>query len=369
MKLDGMRTGDQGCRDGEAGHVLVTGGAGFVGVNLCRELAARGERVVVLDDLSRHGVDENLAWLLDHVGDHVSFVRADVRDYEAVANCVEDATAVFHLAAQVAVTTSLLDPITDFQVNAAGTLNVLEAIRRRDAAPPFCSTRPRTRSSAPSTTSSSRRRRPATGRRTGPARDRHRCRARDRLPQPVRLLEGRRRPVRPRLRPHLRRSGHGLPHELHLRAAPARQPDQGWVAHFARAAVLDDAVTFYGDGKQVRDILFVDDLVDAMLLAREHAAVVAGRAFTIGGGPGNTVSLIELVERLEELTGRALEVRTEGWRAADQRYYVSDVRGYHEATGWSPRTGFPEGLRRLLDWVRVTTPVQSADAVAAAHGR
>jgi CDP-paratose 2-epimerase len=133
--------------------------------------------------------------------------------------------------------------------------------------------------------------------------------------------------------------------------------DQGWVAHFLIRAIEGARVTIYGDGLQVRDLLFVDDLVDAMLLAQTNIAAVSGRAFNIGGGPARTMSLVELVDTIGTLQARPVTLDHEDWRAADQRYYVSDTRKFGEATGWSPRIGVEQGVRALYDWLRTTRPV------------
>ncbi len=357
---------ENGRRPHPGGHVLVTGGAGFVGTNLSHRLAAAGEHVIVFDDLSRAGVDENLEWLLEAGGGRISFVEGDVRDADGVARVVQGAGSIFHLAAQVAVTTSLVDPVSDFQVNAAGTLNVLEAVRGRGGPAPFLLY-----------TSSNKV--------LGSLDD-----------VDLVVTDARYEPSDPALRENGIGAGRGIdfhsPYGCSKGAAdqyvldyartygvpstvfrmsciygPHQRgtSDQGWVAHFARAALNGEPVTFYGDGKQVRDALFVDDLVDAMLLARGNPGVVAGRAYTIGGGPGNTVSLLELVDHLERLTDRAIEAGREEWRSADQRYYVSDIRDYRDATGWSPRVPLVEGLERLLDWLRSETPAPAAEPIAA----
>jgi CDP-paratose 2-epimerase len=127
--------------------------------------------------------------------------------------------------------------------------------------------------------------------------------------------------------------------------------DQGWVAHFLIRALEDENITLYGDGRQVRDILFVEDLVEAFLLAQQNISMLAGQAFNIGGGPAHTVSLLELIERIDQLTGDAPRLRTEPWRPTDQRFYVSDVRRFTALTGWKPRTDVTTGLARLHQWL------------------
>jgi CDP-paratose 2-epimerase len=345
--------------------VLVVGGAGFVGGNLAHRLMSSGTRVRVLDNLSRPGVERNLAWLAASHGPLLDPVMGDVRDPSAVARAVKGASAVFHMAAQVAVTTSLVDPITDFEVNARGTLNVLEAVRREDP-PPFVLFT-------------------STNKVYGALSD-------------VSLVDvgGRYVPVDPALRrgisearplafhsPYGCSKGAAEQYVLdwaHTYGVPAtvfrmsciygpRQfgtEDQGWVAHFLIQAIQDRAITLYGDGKQVRDILFVDDLCDAFLLARERAREVAGRAFNMGGGAGNTVSLLELLDQIAELRRARPRVTFEDWRIADQRWYVSNPGMFAELTGWAPRTSVTEGLARLHGWLeeayRVRTPALAGEA-------
>ncbi len=330
--------------------VLVVGGAGFIGGNVAHRLLSSGTRVRVLDNLSRPGVERNLAWLSGNHGALLDPVIGDVRDPAAAARAVKGVSAVFHMAAQVAVTTSLVDPITDFEVNARGTLNVLEAVRREDP-PPFVLFT-------------------STNKVYGALSD-------------VSLVDvgARYVPVDPALRrgisearplafhsPYGCSKGAAEQYVLdwaHTYGVPAtvfrmsciygpRQfgtEDQGWVAHFLIQAIQGRPITLYGDGKQVRDILFVDDLVDAFLLAREHARDVAGSAFNMGGGPANTVSLLELLDRIAELRGERPRVAFEDWRVADQRWYVSDPGAFSSLTGWAPRTAVLEGLVRLHGWL------------------
>jgi CDP-paratose 2-epimerase len=331
--------------------VLVAGGAGFVGANVAHRLLSSGTRVRLLDNLSRPGVDRNLAWLAASHGELLEPLLGDLRDEAAVARAVKGVTAIFHCAAQVAVTTSLIDPIHDFEVNARGTLNLLEAARRQDP-PPFVLFT-------------------STNKVYGALDD-------------VALVDlgGRYVPVDPALRrgvsearglafhsPYGCSKGAAEQYVLdwaHTYGVPAtvfrmsciygpRQfgtEDQGWVAHFLIQAMSGRPLTLYGDGKQVRDVLFVDDLVDAFLLARERPRQVAGRAFNVGGGPGNTTSLLELIALIEELGGSRPRVSFEDWRLADQRWYVSDPRAFMALTGWEPRTGVREGVGRLHGWIR-----------------
>jgi len=331
---------------------LVTGGAGFIGTNVAARLLEAGETVRIFDNLSRAGVERNLRWLRDTYGDRVEVVAGDLRDPRAIAPAVRGVSRVFHFAAQVAVTTSLVDPIDDFDVNARGTLNLLEAIRAQDAPPPLLFT--------------------STNKVYGGLED-----------VPLELRGSRYEPTDGRIR------GSGIderrPLDFHspygcskgaadqyvidygrsfdLRTVVFRMSciygphqfgteDQGWVAHFLIRAIEGRPITIYGDGRQVRDVLFVDDLVDAMLLAHDRIDQLTGTAFNMGGGPANTTSLMELIDAIERLHGARPELIRDAWRTGDQRYYVSDTRRFAEATGWAPRVGVEEGLSRLYAWLR-----------------
>lgn len=341
-------------RNGKSKPVLITGGAGFVGSNLAHRLLSAGHRVRLLDNLSRAGVERNLQWLMETHGDLVDIEVPDVRNFSIVKQAVKDASQVFHFAAQVAVTSSLTDPREDFEINARGTLNVLEAIRGLQNSPPLIFT--------------------STNKVYGTLSD----------------LEFTKEPTRyAPLDPWIRERGiaenrsldfhspygcskgaadqyvldyartFGIP-ALVFRMSCIYGPhqhgneDQGWVAHFIIQSLAGQPITIYGDGRQVRDILFIDDLVDAFLVAQRHMKKLSGNAFNIGGGPENTISLLELLDVLAELHGGDLSIQFENWRAADQRYYVADTSKFSQLTGWKPKVGVNEGIRRLYEWMLAT---------------
>jgi CDP-paratose 2-epimerase len=332
----------------------VTGGAGFVGTNLASRLAEAGEHVVVFDNLSRPGVESNLRWLRGTYGDRIDVEIGDVREQLALRRALVGASAVVHLAAQVAVTSSLTHPSHDHEVNVRGTLNLLEELRRLDDPPPvlYTSTN-KVYGSLPDLELSriDDRWEPASSllRETGLSEDRaldfctpYGCSkgAADQYVLDYAKSYGLRTVV-------FRMSCIYGPHQH-------GNEDQGWVAHFLRQASARRPLTVYGDGAQVRDILFVDDLVEGILLALEgiDGRGVRGRPFNIGGGPENTVSLLELLDLIEELDGARPDVGFAPERAGDQRYYVSDPTRFEKATGWSPRVSAPEGVAALYDWLR-----------------
>ncbi|MBZ4419423.1 NAD-dependent epimerase/dehydratase family protein [Myxococcus sp. RHST-1-4] len=332
-------------------QVVVFGGAGFIGCNVASSYLEEGRRVLVYDNLSRPGVEQNLRWMKERHGDRLDVEVADLRDAASVRRAVRHAGEVFHFGAQVAVTTSLDAPTHDFEVNARGTFNVLEALRSMDTPAPLVFT--------------------STNKVYGG------------LPG-LRFVAGERRyePLDPDIRaqgisercsldfesPYGCSKGTADQYVLDwarsygLRATVFRMSciygprqlgteDQGWVAHFLIRALKGQPITLYGDGMQVRDILFVEDMVRAFRLAQAKMDAVSGRAFNIGGGPTRAVSLLELLELIEELVGHRPDVRHEAWRTGDQRYYVSDTRKFQSATGWSPQVGVRDGVTRLLGWL------------------
>lgn len=340
------------------GYTLITGGAGFVGVNLAHRLLQQGQHVMVLDNLSRSGVEKNLQWLQEQHPANLEVAIADIRDREAVKKAVAGARQVFHFAAQVAVTSSLLDPYHDFEVNALGTLNVLEAIRNSEHKPTLLFT--------------------STNKVYGDLEDIGMV-ARDTRYEPrdayyrangineLRSLEfhspyGCTKGVADQYILDYART-FGLktvvfrmsciygPHQFGTE-------DQGWVAHFLIQALKGKPITLYGDGKQVRDILYVEDLVDAFMLAQENMDTISGHAFNMGGGVQNTVSLLELLDMIGSITGRKPQVSFEEWRPSDQKYYVSDYSRFSAATGWAPRINTQEGVSLLGQWLE-----QNAGAV------
>jgi len=346
-------------------YALVTGGSGFVGANLAHRLLSDGHRVLLFDNLSRPGVEQNFQWLRETHGDRVQLDVADVRDRRALARAVKRATQVFHFAAQVAVTTSLTDPIEDFEVNAHGTLNLLEALRALPAPPPLVFT--------------------STNKVYGGFEELPLARRASRYEpaDPALLVSGvsEDRPLDfhspygcskgtadQYVRDYAR--SFGLPTVV-FRMSCIYGPhqfgteDQGWVAHFLIRAIEGQPIVLYGDGRQVRDVLFVDDLVDAFLLARANIDALAGEAFNIGGGPANTTSLVELIDLIAELHGERPDVRFDDWRTGDQRYYVSDTRKFAAATGWRARHGVEEGVAALYGWLLETRGVPSARAALA----
>ena len=332
--------------------VLITGGAGFIGTNVAHRYLSAGEPVIVYDNLARPGVERNLEWLKATHGDLVQIQIADVRHAAALRVAVRRASKVFHFAAQVAVTTSLDDPASDFEVNARGTLNLLEAIRALDNPPPLIFTS--TNKVYGNLEGVAFRRK---GERYEPANEsiaqhgfsEDRCLqfhspygcskgAADQY-----VLDYARTFKLPAIvfRMSCVYGWHQLGNE-----------DQGWVAHFLIRAKGCEPITIYGDGRQVRDVLFIEDLVDAFQLAQARMDALTGSVFNIGGGPDNTTSLLELMGRIRELHGTVPRMQFAEWRPADQLYYVSDIRKFSQTTGWRPKVGVRQGLAKLYEWLQ-----------------
>jgi len=344
---------------------LITGGAGFIGTNLADRLLSEGREVVLFDDLSRPGTRSNLEWLTQRHEHRTRVILADILDARAVEDAIAKATEVYHFAAQVAVTTSLAVPLRDFEVNARGTLVLLEALRRRPDPPPLIFT--------------------STNKVYG-ALDDLVLRAGDRryLPANGTIAINERRPLDFHS-PYGCSKGaadqyvldyarcFGLPTVV-FRMSCIYGPhqhgneDQGWIAHFMIRSACRQPVVIYGDGRQVRDVLYIEDLLDAFARAMQNARELSGRAFNIGGGPQNTLSLLELIDQLGEVTGRAPEVRYAETRCGDQRYYVSDTTAFTEATGWRPQVTVEEGLARLGEWINEHIP-RTAPVVARGEPR
>jgi len=332
---------------------LITGGAGFIGCNYVHRLLGRGERVTVYDNLSRRGTEANVDWLREQHTESFQLIVADLHDYDALAQAVRDVDIVVHLAGQTAVTTSVTDPRSDFEDNALGTFNALEAARHASSNPIFLYS--------------------STNKVYGGMEE-------------VAVLERETRYV-------YRDSPFGIPEtqplDFHspygcskgagdqyvrdyariygLPTVVFRQSciygprqmgveDQGWVAWFIIAALTGQPITIYGNGKQVRDVLFIDDLLNAYDAAIANIKVAAGQVYNVGGGPAHTMSIwAEFGPILERAIGRSIPASSDDWRPGDQPIYISDIRKAERELNWRPAVSVEEGIRRLYDWVTANT--------------
>jgi CDP-paratose 2-epimerase len=334
-----------------ARNYLITGGAGFIGSNYVHRLVQRGENVTIYDNFSRGGAHRNLEWLSNAFGQGAfDVIVADVRDAAKIAEAARQADVIVHLAGQVAVTTSVVDPRDDFESNAIGTFNTLEAARLSGRNPIFLYS--------------------STNKVYGGMED-------------VEIMEE---PTRWRYKDLVNGCPETQPLDFHspygcskgtgdqyvrdysriygLRSVVLRQSciygprqfgieDQGWVAWFIIAAVTGRPITIYGDGKQVRDILNVEDLLNAYDAAIEKIDIASGKIYNMGGGPQNVMSIwAEFGPILERLLGDTIEVARGDWRPGDQKVFYADIRKAEHELGWKPTIGVEEGIHRLFDWVK-----------------
>ena len=338
--------------------ILIMGGCGFIGSNMAVHYMAKGWEVVTYDNYSCPGAKKNATWLEKSAislqqangNGHLRQVRGDVRDLESLQEAMNGVDVVARMAAQVAVTTSVEDPMEDFLVNALGGMNVLEAARTCGSDPIvlYASTNKVYGGMEHLRVSGSTLRYHFIDYPEGIAED-----FPIDLHSPYGCSKG---ACDLYMIDHARIYG--------LRTVVFRQSciygprqfgveDQGWVAHFIISAVLGRPLTIYGDGKQVRDVLHVRDLLEAFDLAVDNIDVCAGKAYNLGGGPGNAISLLELIYRLEPELDKAIPLTFDDWRPGDQRVYISDVRKAERDMGWTPRTSIGEGLKDLCEWVKV----------------
>jgi len=334
--------------------IIISGAAGFIGSHAAKRYAAEGAEVIGIDNLSRPGAEENLAWLGNSPG--FRFVRTDVRDegaVEALFRTHGDADLVLHAAGQVAVTTSVIDPRADFDTNALGTLNMLESTRRHAPGAAFFFT------------------------------------STNKVYGTLDALQ-----VKSGVRYSFSAAVHGVsedtPLDFHspygcskgsadqyvhdyariygLKTVVFRQSciygtrqfgmeDQGWVAWFVIGSVLKKPLTIFGDGKQVRDVLWIDDLCELYVRAFRRIDTISGSVYNIGGGPANTLSLLELVDILRERVDPTLTPKMAGWRPGDQRVFVSDIRKAERDLKWTPRIAPEEGVQRLIEWTCGSIPL------------
>jgi CDP-paratose 2-epimerase len=342
--------------------ILVTGGAGFIGCNIANRLAEDGHEVLIYDALSRPGVEKNLAWLKERHGGLVTSVTADIRDEDELARAAREAKAVFHMAAQVAVTTSMVDPREDFEINLRGTLNLLDALRLKNDGTPVIFA--------------------STNKVYGDLSDiDFRLEGQRYVPQDRQVRDHGVSEARPLdfHTPYGCSKGaadqyvldysrsFGIPSAVIRMSCiyGVRQmgtEDQGWVAHFLIRALEGKPITLYGDGYQVRDILDVSNAVEAYLHAWQRIDRISGRAFNLGGGPANAVSLRELLAHISDLLGREVEISFDDWRAGDQRYFVADTRSIRHELGLSNEVPWKQGVAMLAEWLRESRGLKASAA-------
>jgi CDP-paratose 2-epimerase len=329
-------------------RALVTGGCGFIGANLVDRLLERGESVVAFDNLSRRGSEKNAKWLEERHGSKFQLERGDVRDAEAIAEAGRDVDIIYHLAAQVAVTTSVSDPRSDFEINALGTFNTLEAARCSGRKPIFIfASTNKVYGSMEDLAIVEKPTRYAYRDIVGLGEDRPLD-----FHSPYGCSKG---AADQYVRDYHRI--YGLPTVVFRQSAVygTRQfgvEDQGWMAWFIIAAVQGRPITIYGDGKQVRDMLNVQDLLDAYDTAAARIETTAGQVFNLGGGPDRTISVwAEFGPLLEGLLGLKIPVEHRSWRPGDQKVCTFNISRAERDLGWKQNVELESGIRELVRWV------------------
>ncbi len=328
---------------------LLIGGCGFIGCNFAEKLVESGCHVLLADNLSRKGAIDNLQYLQNQYKNEIVFEHLDIRcNYDKLLILMDKVDVVYHLAAQVAVTTSVKSPREDFEINALGTFNVVEAIRNSQRKPILLYA--------------------STNKVYGGMEDiavvekNNRYMYRDfkkGIPE-NKLLDFH--------SPYGCSKGVGDQYVKDyariygIKTVVLRQSciygkrqfgieDQGWVAWFTIASLLDKQITVYGNGKQVRDVLYVDDLFEAWKLATDRIDEVCGEVFNIGGGIENTLSVLELLEQLEKRLKKKIDYKFSGWRPGDQPVYISDINKTYQLLQWRPKVGVEEGIGLMSEWI------------------
>jgi CDP-paratose 2-epimerase len=333
--------------------ILITGGAGFIGCNLANYFLTKGNDVIVYDNLFREKVEKNLEWLKQKHSKGLTFVRGDIRDSKKLEQCCKDVDAIFHCAAQTAVTTSLENPREDFEINAVGTLNVLEAARKSNSelAVIFCSTN--------KVYGNNVNRIPLAKKET-----------RYEFADP-KFENGISEDFPTDANEHTPYGCSKYAADLYMRDYHAifglktvvlrlsciygplqhGTKDQGWLSHFIISGVFNKPITIYGDGCQVRDILYITDLARLFELIIKNIKKARGKVYNVGGGKNNTISLLELIQFLKEKLNLELRYSFSQWRPADQKVYYTDITKVKKELGWEPLVGKEEGITKTYEWI------------------
>jgi CDP-paratose 2-epimerase len=341
-------------------RALITGGAGFVGSNYARHLLDMGAEVVVFDNFARgKGCEINSQWLRSHPkSENLKLVKGEVSSVESLKEASKDCDLIVHTAAQVSVPESVTKPRLDFDSNALGTFNVLEAARKMETDPAIIYTSSNKVYGIPD----------------APLRELELRYVFENLPEGVDesfAIKGE--------EPYgvSKAAGdlyfHAYSEQYGLKSTAFRcscmfgphqwgKEEQGWVAWFCIAMAMGKPLNIYGDGKQVRDLLFIDDVMQAFDLASQNIDKVKGRAINLGGGRDNVASLLETIGYLESLTNRKMHLKFKGWRPGDNKCYYSNCQKAKELMGWTPSVPWKEGVRRTLDWVQSNLQVVAAVA-------
>lgn len=335
-------------------NILITGGAGFIGSNLSKHFLDKGHDVTIYDNLSRYGAKENVEWLKS-LFVKLKVIHADIREEKKLNEAVVGKDVVVHLAGQVAVTTSVANPRFDFESNALGTLNVLEAVRNYGSKPIVLYS--------------------STNKVYGGMEEIKIIKKGNRYiykDYPEGISEktnldfhspyGCSKGVGDQYVRDYERI-YGIPTVVFRQSCifGPRQfgvEDQGWLAWFILAFTFGKTVKIYGDGMQVRDVLYIDDLVRAYEMAIEKIDTSKGKIYNVGGGVTNSISIWkELQPVLEGLFGRELKPEFGPWRPGDQKVYISDIKKIEKELGWKPNIKVADGIEKLFTWIQSNKPL------------
>lgn len=330
-------------------RVLITGGAGFVGSNYAWHLLDDGHEVVVYDNFSRGiGCSENVKWLRGHPrSNNLSVIKGDVRDRESLSKASKGCGVIIHTAAQVSVPLSIENPVLDFESNVIGTFNILEIARKLNTNPIVIYTSSNKVYGIPAANLIESKDRydfkdlPAGVDESFPMKGEE--------PYGVSKMIGDH-----YIRTYYLRYGlRAISFRCSCMYGPRQwgKEEQGWVAWFCIAAVTGKPVTIFGNGKQVRDLLYIEDACRAFDLAIEKIDGVAGEGINLGGGKENAVSLLQAIEFIEQLKGSKMLLRFADWRPGDVKCYYTDYSKAEKLLGWKPLVPWKEGIRRTYDWV------------------
>ncbi len=338
-------------------RILVTGGAGFIGSHIAEYYAKQDYDVIVFDDLSRNKLLKKYNGDLLHNWNflkssfpNVELIKADIRDFKKISNALKDVDTVFHAAAQTAVTTSIEDPMNDFDVNSLGTFNVLEASRRNNVKSLiYCSTNKVYGDNVNKV-----------GIEEGKTRYHFETEFKKGIPESFNIDGCKHTPYGcSKLTGDLYVQDYARLYGLKTGVFRmsciygTRQfgiEDQGWVAWFTIACLLNKPLTIYGNGKQVRDLLYITDLID--IYDNFLKSKLKHGVFNTGGGYKNTLSLIELLNMIKRITGKSTKLSFSNWRPSDQKVYISDITNAENALGWQPMISLEEGLKKLVSWIQ-----------------
>jgi len=327
-------------------RIFITGGCGFIGTNFADYFSGNGNEVVVFDSIYRKGTEKNMEWLKSKKG--VTIISGDIRDEKFLSEACHGCDIIYHTAAQTAVTISVKDPRKDFEINALGTFNVLEAARKNDLPVIYCSTNKVYGDNVNKIPIKEKEKRYDFEGEEG-VNESFPIDAKEHTPYGSSKLA-----ADQYTRDYASIYGINTITNRQSCIYGPRQfgsTDQGWVVHFILSAINNKLLTIYGDGKQVRDILFIHDLAELFEKQTKKIKEFSGEVYNIGGGRENTISILELIALLEELTGRRITYKFSDWRPADQKVFYCDIKKAKKDFSWEPKTSVRDGIKKTFEWI------------------